>query len=97
MNTYNENNTSYFAQVNDKNNSYKVHYHDCGVGDEVIVMLHGSGPGASGWSNFSRNIKPLINNGYRVILMDCPGWSKSDTVVCTESRSEFNARVLRNL
>jgi len=35
--------------------------------------------------------------GYRVILMDCPGWSKSDSVVCTGSRSELNARVLKGL
>ena len=29
--------------------------------------------------------------------MDCPGWSKSDSIVCTASRSELNGRVLKGL
>ena len=60
-------------------------------------MLHGSGPGASGWANFNRNVEPLVAAGYRVVLMDCPGWSKSDPVVSTGSRSDLNARALKGL
>jgi 2-hydroxy-6-oxonona-2,4-dienedioate hydrolase len=60
-------------------------------------MLHGSGPGASGWSNFNRNVAPLVDAGYRVILMDCPGWSKSEPLVCRDSRSDLNATVLKGL
>src|SRR5260370_29141703 len=29
--------------------------------------------------------------------MDCPGWGKSDPIVCQGSRSELNARVLKGL
>jgi 2-hydroxy-6-oxonona-2,4-dienedioate hydrolase len=29
--------------------------------------------------------------------MDCPGWSKSDSIVCSGSRSDLNARVLKGL
>lgn len=94
---YNENNTSRYASVEDKGVNLNIHYHDCGKGDDVVVMLHGSGPGASGWSNFNRNIEPLVTSGYRVILMDCPGWGKSDSIICTESRSKLNARVLKGL
>lgn len=97
MYKYNENNTSCFASVADKGVNLNIHYHDCGKGDDVVVMLHGSGPGASGWSNFNRNIEPLVTSGYRVILMDCPGWGKSDSIICTESRSKLNARVLKGL
>lgn len=75
----------------------QLHYNDIGSGHETVVMLHGSGPGASGWANFNRNIEPLVAAGYRVILMDCPGWSKSDPIVCTGSRSELNARALKGL
>jgi len=39
----------------------------------------------------------LVAAGYRVILMDCPGWSKSDPIVCTGSRSDLNARALKGL
>ncbi len=93
----NEASTSRFARVRDGELDLQLHYNDAGEGGEVVVMLHGSGPGASGWANFSRNIEPLVEAGYRVILMDCPGWSKSDPVVCSGSRSELNAVVLRGL
>lgn len=93
----NEATSSRFARVSDGARTFNIHYHDLGSGPETVVMLHGSGPGASGWANFQRNIAPLVQVGYRVILMDCPGWSKSDPVVCVESRSELNARVLTGL
>ncbi|MDX1296806.1 MAG: alpha/beta fold hydrolase [Pseudomonas sp.] len=97
MSQYSENATSCFALIEYQGAGLNIHYHDCGEGQEVVVMLHGSGPGASGWSNFSRNIEPLIEAGYRVLLMDCPGWSKSDSIVCSESRSALNAWVLKEL
>src|SRR5262245_41774976 len=89
--------TSRFVTVNDGDTAFRIHYNDAGAGKETVVMLHGSGPGASGWANFSRNIEPLVAAGYRVLLVDCPGWSKSDTVVNTGSRSELNARVLKGV
>ncbi|MHA6231518.1 alpha/beta fold hydrolase [Pseudomonas fluorescens group sp. PF-69] len=97
MSQYSEGATSRFAVIDDEGLNLNIHYHNCGDGQQVVVMLHGSGPGASGWSNFSRNVEPLVQAGYRVLLMDCPGWSKSDSVVCTGSRSALNARVLRGL
>ncbi|MGB4063935.1 MAG: alpha/beta fold hydrolase [Azonexus sp.] len=89
--------SSKFACIQEGDVSLKLHYNDFGCGSEVVVMLHGSGPGASGWANFNRNIEPLVASGYRVILMDCPGWSKSDPIVCTGSRSDLNARSLKGL
>lgn len=89
--------TSKFARIKEGELDVQLHYNDVGHGDETVVMLHGSGPGASGWANFNRNIQPLVDAGYRVILMDCPGWSKSDPIVCTGSRSDLNARALKGL
>lgn len=97
MSAFSEATTSRFAQVVLGEHTLNIHYNDCGSGGEVVVMLHGSGPGASGWANFNRNIDPLVEAGYRVILMDCPGWSKSDSIVCTGSRSDLNAQVLAAL
>lgn len=88
---------SKFVRINEGDLELNIHYNDCGQGAETVVMLHGSGPGASGWANFNRNIEPLVEAGYRVILMDCPGWSKSDSIVCTGSRSDLNARALTGL
>jgi 2-hydroxy-6-oxonona-2,4-dienedioate hydrolase len=93
----NEEQSSRFARIHDGERELRVHYNDLGAGDEVVLMLHGSGPGATGWANFNRNIAPLVDAGYRVIMLDCPGWGKSDPVVCTGSRSELNARCVKGL
>jgi 2-hydroxy-6-oxonona-2,4-dienedioate hydrolase/4,5:9,10-diseco-3-hydroxy-5,9,17-trioxoandrosta-1(10),2-diene-4-oate hydrolase len=41
-----------------------------------VVLLHGGGPGASGLSNFSRNIDALAEH-FRVIVPDLPGYGRS--------------------
>lgn len=41
-----------------------------------VVMLHGGGPGASGVSNYSRNIDALAQR-FRVIVPDMPGYGRS--------------------
>ncbi len=43
----------------------------------AVVFLHGSGPGASGASNFRQNIDAFVNAGYRVILPDLIGYGAS--------------------
>lgn len=93
--TITEEATSRFITITEDGKPLRLHYNDVGQGEQVVVMLHGSGPGASGWANFHRNIEPLVNAGYRIILLDCPGWSKSDTIVSTGSRSDLNARCLK--
>lgn len=54
-----------------------LHVHDFGQG-EPVVFLHGSGPGASGWSNFGANGTALAAQGYRVVLIDSLGYGRSD-------------------
>ncbi|MGJ7550158.1 alpha/beta fold hydrolase [Pseudomonas alloputida] len=93
----NEADSSRFAHIREGELDLQLHYNDLGEGAETVVMLHGSGPGASGWANFNRNIEPLLAAGYRVVLMDCPGWSKSDPIVCRGSRSDLNATALKGL
>ncbi len=97
VSAYTEASTSRFAQINEGDLALQLHYNDVGSGSETVVMLHGSGPGASGWANFNSNIEPLVAAGYQVILMDCPGWGKSDPIVSVNSRSELNARALKGL
>ena len=41
-----------------------------------VVLLHGGGPGASGMSNFSRNVEALAEH-FRVIVPDLPGYGRS--------------------
>lgn len=95
--TYTEAATSRFVNVPEGDRELRIHYNDTAEGGEALVMLHGSGPGASGWANFYRNVDSFANAGYRVILIDCPGWGKSDSIVCTGSRSDLNARVVKGV
>ena len=60
----------------------EVHYNEAGQGHPV-VFLHGSGPGATGWSNFAPNIEPLSAK-FRVLAVDMPGWGASYPVKATE-------------
>jgi len=47
-------------------------------GATPVVLLHGSGPGATGWSNFSGNLDVIAEAGFHVIAPDMPGWGDSD-------------------
>lgn len=55
--------------------SRRLHYVESGAGP-VVLMLHGGGPGASGESNYSRNIAALAAR-FRVIVPDMPGYGRS--------------------
>ena len=58
-----------------------IRYYEAGdPGATPVVLLHGSGPGATGWSNFSGNIGPIASAGFRVIAPDMPGWGDSDPI-----------------
>lgn len=53
----------------------RLFYAEFGVG-QPIVWLHGSGPGASGLSNFGGNLPAFA--GYRNIVFDLPRFGRSD-------------------
>ena len=55
---------------------YDIHIKETGSGPAVVFM-HGSGPGASGASNFRQNIDAFVEAGYRVILPDLIGYGAS--------------------
>ncbi len=55
-----------------------MHYHEAGSGERgVVLFVHGSGPGASGWSNFKGNYPFLAEQGYRTIVPDTMGYGYS--------------------
>lgn len=59
---------------------WNIHTNQAGPADApAVILLHGSGPGATGWSNFQHNI-PALAERYRVIAADMPGWGESDPV-----------------
>lgn len=63
----------------------RIRYYEAGEsGAPVVVLLHGSGPGATGWSNFSGNIGAIAEAGFHVFAPDMPGWGDSSAVRTTE-------------
>ncbi|MDI1244899.1 MAG: alpha/beta hydrolase, partial [Rhodoferax sp.] len=97
MTALTESATSKFAKINEKGFSdFNIHYNEAGNG-ETVIMLHGGGPGAGGWSNYCRNIGAFVEAGYRVILKDSPGFNKSDAVVMDVQRGLVNARAVKGL
>lgn len=58
-----------------------LRYYEAGAPDATpVVLLHGSGPGATGWSNFSGNIAVIADAGFHVLAPDMPGWGDSSVV-----------------
>ena len=55
---------------------YDIQVAEAGVGP-VVVFIHGSGPGASGASNFRDNWPAYVKAGFRVILPDMIGYGAS--------------------
>src|SRR5213593_1293189 len=68
---------------------------EAGEGDPV-VLLHGGGPGATGLSNYSRNIDALAQR-YRVIVPDLPGYGRSSKGVDGSDPFGFLADSIRAL
>jgi len=61
-----------------------------------VVMLHGGGPGASGVSNYSRNIDALAEH-FRVIVPDMPGYGRSAKGVDQSDPFGYLADMIRGL
>lgn len=61
-----------------------------------VVMLHGGGPGASGLSNYSRNIDALARS-HRVIVPDLPGYGRSGKHFDHEDPFGFLAGAVRGV
>ena len=62
----------------------------------AVVLLHGGGPGASGVSNYSRNIDALAQN-FRVIVPDMPGYGRSAKHVDHADPFGYLADMIRGL
>lgn len=83
--------TSHFIQTK----KWKIHFNEAGTG-YPLILLHGGGPGASGWSNYQNNIHELSKK-YRVILPDVPGYGKSDEFTDTEGVTSLQTESIKLL
>lgn len=55
---------------------YDIVVNELGAGP-AVVFIHGSGPGASGISNFRQNAQAFVDAGFRVLLPDMIGYGAS--------------------
>jgi 4,5:9,10-diseco-3-hydroxy-5,9,17-trioxoandrosta-1(10),2-diene-4-oate hydrolase len=73
----------------------QIFYAEMGTGPSV-VLLHGGGPGASGVSNYSRNIDALSKD-FRIIVPDLPGYGRSSKGVDGSDPFGYLANGIRGL
>ena len=74
----------------------RVHYNEAGSG-EPLIFCEGQGAGTSAWVVYHRVVDALAAR-FRCILVDQPGYGKSDPVVVNgESRSTMYARAVRDV
>ena len=72
----------------------RLHYLDAGAG-EPVVFIHGSGPGASGHSNFKHNVPAFTAAGFRTVVVDLPGYGQSSKPADVEYTLDFFVAALR--
>lgn len=53
-----------------------LRYHEAGEGPPLL-LLHGSGPGVTGWRNFGENL-PTFAPHFRCLVLELPGFGVSD-------------------
>jgi len=70
-----------------------LHYLSYGDGP-AVVLLHGSGPGASGFSNFKQNIDTIVSAGRRAIIFDMIGFGYSSKPVDCDYTTELFAQTI---
>ncbi|MFG2331258.1 4,5:9,10-diseco-3-hydroxy-5,9,17-trioxoandrosta-1(10),2-diene-4-oate hydrolase [Streptomyces sp. NPDC048604] len=74
-----------------------LHYHEAGPADApVVILLHGGGPGASGWTNFGRNL-PVFAERFRTLLVDQPCFGASDKPEPDRDYFSFSAGAVAGL
>ena len=78
----------------------KMHVHERGEasdGRPTLLFLHGSGPGASGYSNFRRSIDYFSDLGWHVLIPDYIGYGLSDKPTDIIYSSDFHVGTLIDL
>jgi 4,5:9,10-diseco-3-hydroxy-5,9,17-trioxoandrosta-1(10),2-diene-4-oate hydrolase len=74
-----------------------LHYDEAGSHQGTpVVLIHGGGPGASGMSNFAKNL-PVFAEHFRTIVVDQPGYGKSDKPEIQGNYFRFSADALAGL
>ena len=77
-----------------------LHFHDhhpAAAHGGVLAFVHGSGPGASGYSNFKLNVGAFVEAGYRVVVPDLPGFGYSSKPTDIDYTTDYFVKHLMGL
>ncbi len=73
----------------------RVHLHEAGSGP-LLLLIHGGAPGADGWGNFGQNLAAFASR-FRAVVVDLPGYGKSESTEFEGGRYAFFARIFAAL
>lgn len=79
---------------------FTLHYHEAGApvpGKPSVLLLHGSGPGAGGYTNFKANFPVLADHGHHVIVPDYLGYGLSSKPADFQYKVDAQVELLREL
>lgn len=75
----------------------RVHLHEAGPADgPLLLLIHGGAPGAYGWGNFGQNVAAFAQR-FRTVVVDLPGYGRSDKPEVVGGRYAFYAGVFAAL
>ncbi|WP_219418199.1 alpha/beta fold hydrolase [Pseudonocardia nigra] len=72
-----------------------LHYHVAGTGPGLL-LLHGSGPGVTGWANFGENL-PVFGEHFTTVVPDQPGYGASLVPALDRPYAEVSVAALLRL
>lgn len=78
----------------------RLHYTEAGMrrpDRPTILCLHGGGPGASGYSNFKKNLPYFAEHGYHALAPDLAGFGLSDKPDDIDYTSTLHVEAMREL
>lgn len=73
----------------------RLRVHEHGEGP-LLLLVHGGGPGASGWGNFGQNVAGFGRH-FRTVVVDLPGYGESEAAEIETGLFSFYAQVLIDL
>ncbi len=79
---------------------HRLHYLEAGTqiaGRPTVLFLHGSGPGASGYSNFKGNYPAFVDRGFHVLVVDYIGYGLSDQPADIDYTFDLHVGAVREL